>query len=65
VQRAEGSRLNSLVLRSHCAKHLPAAGIPAELRIGDEPLPKTATGKVDRNAVKFPDVSPDVQGRVS
>lgn len=65
VRRAPGSRLNSLVLRGHCAKHLPKAAIPAVLRIVDEPLPKTATGKVDRNAVKFPDESPDVQGRVS
>ncbi len=65
VQRTPGSRLNSLTLRGHCAKRLPGAAIPSVMRIGDQPLPKTSTGKVDRNAVSFPDVSPAAQGRVS
>lgn len=51
VQRAPSSGLNSLALRAHCARRLPQAAIPATMQIVDEPLPKTSTGKVDRNAV--------------
>ncbi|MEU3573193.1 AMP-binding protein, partial [Kitasatospora sp. NPDC036755] len=51
VQRAPGSTLNSLVLREHLARNLPRAAVPEKLAIHDEPLPKTATGKVDRKAV--------------
>jgi acyl-coenzyme A synthetase/AMP-(fatty) acid ligase len=65
VQRMPDSGLKSLALRKHCANRLPRAAIPSVMRIGDEPLPKTATGKVDRKAVSFPDVSPTAQGRVS
>lgn len=65
VQRTTDSSLNSLTLRKHCAKRLPQAAIPSVMRIGDEPLPKTPTGKVDRNAVSFPEVSPTARGRVS
>jgi acyl-coenzyme A synthetase/AMP-(fatty) acid ligase len=50
VQRAPDSKLNSLTLRQHCARRLPQAAIPSTLHIVDEPLPKTSTGKVDRNA---------------
>jgi acyl-coenzyme A synthetase/AMP-(fatty) acid ligase len=50
VQRAPDSKLNSLSLRQHCARRLPQAAIPSTLHIVDGPLPKTATGKVDRNA---------------
>ncbi|MEO3870707.1 AMP-binding protein [Nonomuraea sp. B12E4] len=50
VRRAPASGLNSLRLREHCARRLPKAAIPAVTRIIDEPLPKTSTGKVDRNA---------------
>ncbi|MFI9642514.1 AMP-binding protein [Micromonospora sp. NPDC051925] len=51
VRRAPGSRLNSLTLRKHCARRLPQAAIPSTLRIGEQPLPRTSTGKVDRSAV--------------
>ncbi|SDI44363.1 Acyl-CoA synthetase (AMP-forming)/AMP-acid ligase II [Actinokineospora alba] len=51
VHRAPGSRLDSVVLREHCVRTLPRAAIPSTLRIADDPLPKTATGKVDRTAV--------------
>ncbi|ONI70826.1 acyl-CoA synthetase [Actinosynnema sp. ALI-1.44] len=50
VHRADGSKLNSLVLRQHCARRLPQAAIPSTMHIVDTPLPKTPTGKVDRNA---------------
>ncbi|MFF4922558.1 AMP-binding protein [Kitasatospora sp. NPDC001261] len=51
VQRTPGSTLNSLVLREHLARNLPRAAVPEKLAIHDAPLPKTATGKVDRKAV--------------
>lgn len=51
VQRRPGSALNSLLLRSHAAPHLPRTAIPRAYTIADDPLPRTATGKVDRQAV--------------
>ncbi|MCS0602260.1 AMP-binding protein [Streptomyces sp. LP11] len=48
ARRRPGSRLNSLSLRGHLAQRLSRAAIPAALLITDEPLPRTATGKVDR-----------------
>ncbi|MDX3850050.1 AMP-binding protein [Streptomyces sp. AK02-01A] len=54
VQCAPGSALSSLTLRRHCARSLPRAAVPSKLRILDEPLPKTATGKVDRKALDRP-----------
>ncbi|MET9324286.1 AMP-binding protein [Streptomyces sp. NPDC003038] len=51
VQRAPGSTLTGLHLRTHCARHLPRAAVPHQLTLTDAPLPKTATGKVDRKAL--------------
>ena len=51
VRRAPGTRLNSLGLRQHCARRLPLAAVPSIMRIVDDPLPRTSTGKVDRRAV--------------
>lgn len=65
VQRRPDSGLNSLVLRKHCSTRLPQAAIPSVMRIGDDPLPRTSTGKVDRTAVSLPDESPTARGRVS
>ncbi|MGW5049988.1 AMP-binding protein [Actinokineospora sp. NPDC004072] len=39
---------NSLHLRSHCAERLPRTAVPSTVAITAEPLPRTATGKVDR-----------------
>lgn len=50
VRRAGGSAVNSLALRRHCASALPPAAMPRTLRITDDPLPRTSTGKVDRSA---------------
>ncbi|MFP8883443.1 AMP-binding protein [Streptomyces mangrovi] len=52
VRRAPGSSLNSLGLRVHCAAALPRTAIPGAFEIGDEPLPVTSTGKVDRDALR-------------
>uniref|UniRef100_A0AAU3HQL5 AMP-binding protein n=1 Tax=Streptomyces sp. NBC_01393 TaxID=2903851 RepID=A0AAU3HQL5_9ACTN len=51
VRRAPGSGLNSLTLRGHLARRLPRAAVPSGLRIVDDPLPRTSTGKVDRDLV--------------
>lgn len=51
VRRDPGSTLNSLRLREACARLLPAAAIPTVLGVTDDPLPRTTTGKIDRNAV--------------
>ncbi|MFE2288796.1 AMP-binding protein [Streptomyces sp. NPDC059443] len=51
VQRAPGSALTGLQLRTHCARHLPRAAVPHQLTLTDALLPKTATGKIDRKAL--------------
>ncbi|MEO3763972.1 AMP-binding protein [Streptomyces sp. B8F3] len=51
VHRAAGSLLNSLRLREHVAAELPRAGIPSGIEFVDAPLPRTATGKIDRRTV--------------
>ncbi|WP_233159102.1 AMP-binding protein [Actinophytocola xanthii] len=47
VVRTDGTA-NSLVLRRHCVDRLPRAAVPSTLRVATDPLPRTATGKVDR-----------------
>jgi acyl-coenzyme A synthetase/AMP-(fatty) acid ligase len=51
ARRTPGSTLNSLTLRGHLARGLPRAAVPSVLRFTDEPLPRTSTGKVDRDRV--------------
>ena len=58
VQRAPASSVNSLVLRQHCAERLPKAAVPSVVRLVDEPLPKTSTGKVDRKALDLVATAP-------
>ncbi|EWC61339.1 Non-ribosomal peptide synthetase [Actinokineospora spheciospongiae] len=65
VRRAPGSGLNSLTLRAHCSRELPRNAIPKTLHISDVPLPKTATGKVDRKAVGTLTEQSTVERRVS
>jgi acyl-coenzyme A synthetase/AMP-(fatty) acid ligase len=47
-----GAVLDSLQVRRHCVAHLPRAAMPQAIAIGDQALPKTSTGKVDRNRIK-------------
>lgn len=49
----EGSRVNSLELRAHCAARLERAAIPSTIHIIDHPLPRTSTGKVDRERIRI------------
>lgn len=51
VQRQPGSTLSVLALRQYCAQRSTRTAVPAVLRVTDEPLPRTATGKVDRPAL--------------
>jgi acyl-coenzyme A synthetase/AMP-(fatty) acid ligase len=51
VRREADAKLNSLMLRQHCATRLARTEMPSTIEIVTEPLPKTSTGKVDRKAV--------------
>jgi acyl-coenzyme A synthetase/AMP-(fatty) acid ligase len=51
VRRDRAGQLNSLSLRQHCARSLDRAAIPSTIHIVTEPLPKTPTGKVDRQRI--------------
>jgi acyl-coenzyme A synthetase/AMP-(fatty) acid ligase len=50
VQATPGA-LSSLALRDHCGGRLPRAAIPSTIRLVRDPLPKTATGKTDRQEI--------------
>jgi acyl-coenzyme A synthetase/AMP-(fatty) acid ligase len=52
VRRDTHSGLNSLQLRQHCAGRLARTAIPSTVQLVDDPLPKTSTGKIDRNQIK-------------
>ena len=52
ARRREGSAINGLQLRQHCAARLVRTAIPGRLEIVEEPLPRTSTGKIDRNAIR-------------
>ncbi|WP_324784665.1 AMP-binding protein [Streptomyces sp. H51] len=52
VTRRPGTALTSLRLRTHSAAHLPRHAIPSSVQVSDTPLPRTATGKPDRNLIK-------------
>ena len=51
VRREADAKLNSLMLRQHCATRLARTEMPSTIEIVTGPLPKTSTGKVDRKAV--------------
>ena len=51
VRREPDAKLNSLMLRQHCATRLARTEMPSTIEIVTEPLPKTSTGKVDRKAI--------------
>ncbi|NEA34896.1 AMP-binding protein [Streptomyces sp. SID13031] len=52
VSRRPSSALTGLRLRTHAGKHLPRHAIPTSVQITDKPLPRTSTGKPDRNLIK-------------
>ncbi|MGM9488560.1 AMP-binding protein [Ideonella sp. YS5] len=52
VHRADGSALNSLKLKKHCAGRLAPASVPSRFFFTEAPIPRNANGKPDRRAVK-------------
>lgn len=52
VVRRDGTTLSSLGLRAYAAKHLPRHAVPSSVALAGTPLPKTPTGKPDRNSIK-------------
>ncbi|MFF8552495.1 AMP-binding protein [Streptomyces sp. NPDC015501] len=52
VVRRDGASLSSLGLRAYAAKHLPRHAVPSSVALAGTPLPKTPTGKPDRNSIK-------------
>jgi acyl-coenzyme A synthetase/AMP-(fatty) acid ligase len=51
VRREADKKLNSLMLRQHCASRLARTEMPSTIEIVAEALPKTSTGKVDRKSI--------------
>lgn len=52
VVRRDSTTLSSLSLRAYAAKHLPRHAVPSSVGLGGTPLPKTPTGKPDRNSIR-------------
>jgi acyl-CoA synthetase (AMP-forming)/AMP-acid ligase II len=44
--------VDTLKLRARCARELGRAAVPSIIEVQAAPLPRTTTGKVDRNAVR-------------
>jgi acyl-coenzyme A synthetase/AMP-(fatty) acid ligase len=51
VRKEADQKLNSLMLRQHCASRLARTEMPSTIEIVTDPLPKTSTGKVDRKSI--------------
>jgi len=52
VRRRGGARVDTIALRARCARELGRAAVPASIHVQDDPLPATATGKVDRGVLR-------------
>lgn len=52
IHRRAPESLHSLAVRAHCAERLPLPAVPTAIRLTDEPLPTTSTGKPDRARIK-------------
>lgn len=52
VRRGPSAALTTLALRQHCMRHLPRTAIPSTIRLVDDPLPTTSTGKVNRKLIE-------------
>ena len=51
VVPVEGSTVCADDLRKHCLRSLPFVRVPKEIKVVSQ-LPKTASGKIDRSALK-------------
>lgn len=52
LRLTEPGSVNSLSLRQHCSERTVRAAIPSVIEMVTEPLPRTSTGKIDRNRIK-------------
>ncbi|MFF3850078.1 AMP-binding protein [Streptomyces sp. NPDC002328] len=52
VTRRPAAALTGLGLRSHAGARLPRHAIPSSVHITDQPLPRTSTGKPDRDRIR-------------
>ncbi|NDZ81023.1 amino acid adenylation domain-containing protein [Streptomyces sp. SID10853] len=52
VTRRPDTGLTGLRLRTYAGRHLPRHAIPSSVHLTDKPLPRTSTGKPDRNLIK-------------
>ncbi len=52
VRGRGGAKVQTLELRRQCARRLTRVAMPAIIETRAEPLPRTATGKLDREALK-------------
>jgi acyl-coenzyme A synthetase/AMP-(fatty) acid ligase len=51
IRKQADSTLNSLTIRKHCVTRLARTEMPSKITIVTDPLPKTSTGKIDRQAI--------------
>ncbi|MFD3942285.1 AMP-binding protein [Streptomyces sp. NPDC058579] len=52
VTRHPATALTGLRLRTHISKHLPRHAIPSSVHVTEAPMPRTSTGKPDRNLIR-------------
>ncbi|MEV0000261.1 AMP-binding protein [Streptomyces sp. NPDC050848] len=52
VTRRPATALTGLRLRTHVGKHLPRHAIPSSVHVTEAPIPRTSTGKPDRNLIR-------------
>ncbi|MGW6565657.1 AMP-binding protein [Streptomyces sp. NPDC054975] len=52
VTRHAATALTGLRLRTHVSKHLPRHAIPSSVHVTENPIPRTSTGKPDRNLIR-------------
>ncbi|MFJ3235187.1 AMP-binding protein [Streptomyces sp. NPDC086787] len=63
VTRRPAAALTGLGLRAHAGARLPRHAIPSSVHITDQPLPRTSTGKPDRNRIKADRLADHTAGR--
>lgn len=52
LRLAEPGRVGVLALRQYCAERTVRAAVPGVIEMVTDPLPRTSTGKVDRNRIR-------------
>jgi len=62
VRKKADSNFNGMTLRKHLVGRLARTEMPGSIAIVTEELPKTSTGKVDRNKIEPPQDKSKVAG---